>query len=283
MKKTLFVTCIYNGLDRTILGGRIGRYHHYFNSLKTLLNTNADFVIYTSSSEKHDVENKIKPISETQNVRVLEYDLFSNPFHNYFQEKMNGVKTDRCYEVMHGKYQWIKNHQDEDYDYIYWIDCGLSHGGLFPGKYSDGENGFDSFFKCSLFSPKLVDGLNKNEKLTILVATQERHLMDCQPNPNFYISKPRRITSHVVGGLFGGSIQLINEFTQKYDEYLNEMVGFGGLDREEHLLTLIYDRHSEMFTPMFFTTWHHEYSDMAKYNGPNEIYFYNIFEKLNEQ
>jgi hypothetical protein len=36
-----------------------------------------------------------------------------------------------------------------------------------------------------------------------------------------------------------------------------------------------------MFNKLPFTTWHHEESDMAQYNYENEIYFYRIFEKLN--
>ena len=50
--KTLFITCFYNGLDNTILGGRVGRIHHYVNSLRTLLNLESDFVIYTSQEDK---------------------------------------------------------------------------------------------------------------------------------------------------------------------------------------------------------------------------------------
>lgn len=280
MKKTLFVTCFYDGLNNTILGGRTGRYHHYFHSLKTLLKTEADFVIYTSGNEKNDLQEKIKPEVENQSVKFIEYELFEHPYHKYFQEKMNGIKTDRCNEIMHGKVIWMKNHLHEDYDYIYWIDCGLSHGGLFPHKYIYGT-GFESYFNCTLFNPKLVNGLNSLDKITIIVATQERHFMDLPPNINFYQTIPRRIYSHVVGGLFGGNVEKLKIFIQNYENVFNEMVSFGGLDREEHLLTLLYDRHEDMFSPQFFTTWHHEDSDMSKYNVENEIYFYNIFEKLN--
>ena len=50
---------------------------------------------------------------------------------------------------------------------------------------------------------------------------------------------------------------------------------------EEALYTIIYQRNKEMFNKLPFTTWHHEESDMAQYNYGNEIYFYRIFEKLN--
>jgi hypothetical protein len=244
------------------------------------LKTEADFVIYTSPSEINNLQEKFISQNSNQLIRFIEYDLFKHPYHNYFQEKMNNVKTDRCNEVMHGKFIWMKNHLHENYDYIYWIDCGLSYGGLFPNKYIDGV-GFNSYFNCTLFNPKLVSGLNSLDKIVIIVATQEKHIMDSSPNPNFYLTNPKNITSHVIGGLFGGDVELLKIFLLNYENAINEMVQFGGLDREEHLLTLLYDRHTEIFNPQFFTTWHHEDSDMAKYNFQDEIYFYNIFEKLN--
>ena len=57
--KTLFITCFYNGLDNTTLGGRVGRIHHYVNSLKSLLNLESDFVIYTSPGDKEYLESHI--------------------------------------------------------------------------------------------------------------------------------------------------------------------------------------------------------------------------------
>ena len=62
---------------------------------------------------------------------------------------------------------------------------------------------------------------------------------------------------------------------------LNEMIEYEALDMEEALYTIIYHRNKEMFNKLSFTTWHHEESDMAIYNKPNEKPFYKIFEDLN--
>lgn len=279
--KTLFVTCFYNNLNNTQLGGRVGRVHHYIHSLKTLLNLGSDFVIYTSPEDKEYLESQIDFTRYSSNVRVIIYDLFSHPNHDYFQEKLNGTKSDRCYEIMHNKTSWIKNHLSEDYEFYYWIDCGLSHGGLFPSRYRTG-NSFYDFFSCSLFNPTMVENLNKVEdKITILYGDQDKHLLERRANHNFYHNIDSIENCHIVGGMFGGSKNKVSEFCGLSEQVLNEMISYGALDMEEALYTIIYQRNKDMFNKLQFTTWHHEESDMAQYNYENEIYFYRIFEKLN--
>jgi hypothetical protein len=280
-KKTLFITCFYNGLDNTILGGRVGRIHHYINSLRTLLNLESDFVIYTSEEDKTELEKHIDFTKYKSNVRFIVYDLFSHPKHEYFQKMLNGTKSDRCYEIMHSKTSWIKNHITEDYDYYYWIDCGLSHGGLFPRRYRSGDN-YHDFFSCTLFNPTMVENLNKVEdKLTILYGDQSKHLLERRANQKFYHNIDVVENCHIVGGMFGGKKEIVNNFCLMYDDILEEMVEYNALDMEEALYTIIYQRNKDMFNKLIFTTWHHEDSDMAKYNFDNEVYFYKIFEKLN--
>lgn len=279
--KTLFITSFYNNLDNSVLGGRVGRIHHYIHSLKTLLNLESDFVIYTSPEDKIYLESHIDFSQYNSNVRIIIYDLFTHPSHNYFQEKLNGTKSDRCYEIMHSKTSWIKNHLSEEYDFYYWIDCGLSHGGLFPLRYRNGES-FHDFFSCSLFNPTMVENLNKvNDKITILYGNQEKHLLERRANHRFYHNIPSIENCHIVGGMFGGDKNTLLKFCDLSEQVLNEMIEYDALDMEEALYTIIYQRNKEMFNPLQFTTWHHEDSDMAKYNFENEIYFYQIFEKLN--
>jgi hypothetical protein len=57
-KNTKFITCIYDNLFGTELGGRISRGAHYRFSLLSLLKmTDADFICYTSQDEIEDLEN----------------------------------------------------------------------------------------------------------------------------------------------------------------------------------------------------------------------------------
>ena len=285
--KTLFVTSLYSKLGDTKFGGRIGRIHHYLGSLKTILNMEQDFVIYTSDiEEKEIIESSIDMVKYKDNIRIILYDLNSHPNHEYFQEKLNGfnkIDAHRCYEIMHNKTTWMNNHINEDYDFIYWIDCGLSHGGLFPLKYRGGSDSFADHFKCSLFTPKVVENLNKcTDKITLLSGDQSYHLFDSSANDKFFTDVVKDTKYHIIGGMFGGPKSLVINLINEYQIALDKMIEFDVLHREEQLLSYLFMKDKDSYNQLIFTTWHHEDSDMAQYNIESEIYFYNIFENLNK-
>jgi len=282
-KKTLFVTCFYNGLDNTKLGGRVGRLWHYFHALRTIINMGSDVVVYTSESDRQFLDDTIRHSKYPENVKVINYDLYSHPYHEYFQKCMNGTTTDRCNEIMHGKTMWMKNHISDGYDFMYWIDCGLSHGGLFPRRFRDGDS-FESYFSCSLFNSKMVENLNKNEdKIDILYGDQTYHVFEAAPSDLFFTEKPRNENCHIVGGMFGGGVSVVDKFCDDYSNLMVEMKEKNCFEREEQLLTILYFRNKDMFNPHKFTTWHHEEVDLGICcNHPNDVYFYNIFEELNK-
>lgn len=282
-KGTLFVTSFYSNLWGTKMGGRPSRFHHYLGSLKTLMNMNCDFVVYTTEEEKNILLNEPE-LSSNPRLRLQVYDLESHPNHEYFQQKIAGRPTDRCYEIMHGKTKWIKEHINDGYDYVYWIDCGLSHGGLFPIKYRGGSD-YATYYKCSLFNPIMVENLNEvsENKITLLCAIQDVRVLEAAPNYKFFETIPSKSRQHVIGGLFGGKTELVNALCDKFEVVVDEMKSYDVLEHEEHLLTVLLNREEELYNVLYFSTWHHEDSDMAQYNFENEPCFYSIFEKLNEK
>lgn len=281
-KNTLFVTCFYSGLDGTVLGGRSSRFHHYTLSLQTLLNMETDFVVYTSQQESEYLNDRFKNFIENGQLRVIVYDLFSHPQHLYFQEKMNGHKTDRCYEVMFSKTSWVKNHISEDYEYIYWIDCGLCHGGLFPSKYRQGET-WENFYTCTLFNNQMVKNLNNlSDKVMILYGDQKYHGIEGKACHKFYENISSVENCHIVGGMFGGKKDVTENFCDEFSNIIIEMMEYGCLEYEERLYTVIYQRNKENFHKLPFTTWYYDESEDAKSRMPEgEIEFYKIFENLN--
>lgn len=282
-KKNLFVTCFYNNLENTILGGRVGRLWHYFHALKSIINMGCDVVVYTSESDKANLESSISQSKYPENVRIIVYDLYSHPYHSYFQECLRGGKFDRCYEIMHGKSIWLSNHLNDGYEFIYWIDCGLAHSGLFPKRYRIGE-GYESNFNCTLFTPQMVESLNEvGDKFIILYGDQTYHLFECEPNRIFFVDKPRDENCHIVGGMFGGCKNVVEKFCMNYENLMIEMKDNKCFEREEQLMTVLYFRDKNMFHPLKFTTWHHEESDLGICcNHPEDIPFYKIYENLNK-
>ena len=59
--KNLIVTCVFNRLYESVLGGRHGRHNHYQLSLATITNFNQDIIVYTTEEDKN-TENKLKKL-----------------------------------------------------------------------------------------------------------------------------------------------------------------------------------------------------------------------------
>jgi len=282
--KNLLVTCVYNNLNGTELGGRVGRTIHYTKSLSTLTKTNQDIVVYTTEEDKN-ILLKNERIKNYDKIRFIIFDLYSDKNREYYKRKkveLNQINSDRCYEIMHNKVNWMNNHVNEGYDYIYWIDAGLSYGALFPIRFR-GDETYANYYENTLFTPKIFESLNKiNDKIVLLGGNQTYHIFETPPNAAFGITNQFPERYHVIGGFFGGRSTLVSEFYNKYDFFLNKMVELNVLDREEHILTLLLNEDVTKYHLIEFTTWHHEESDMAKYNKEEEIYFYKIFENLNQ-
>lgn len=281
--KNLLVTCVYNNLYESNIGGRHGRTIHYTKSLATITKMNQDIVVYTTEQDKKILLTN-QTIRDYGKIRFIIYDLMSDRNHQYYQSRkseLGQTKSDRCYEIMHNKVNWMNNHVNENYDNIYWIDAGLSYGALFPSRFR-GDHSYEKYFDNSLFTPKVFENLNKiTNKIVVIGGNQSFHTFE---SPYSYLFEtPMRFVErfHIIGGMFGGDKNLISDFSKKYNEVLDQMVGFGLLEREEQLLTLLFNKYEDLFHMIEFTTWHHEESDMSKYNKENEIYFYKIFENLN--
>ena len=281
--KNLLVTCVYNNLYESQIGGRHGRTIHYTKSLATITKMNQDIVVYTSEEDKKILlENET--IKNYDKIRFIIFDLYSDKNHEYYQKRKNElgqIKIDRCYEIMHNKVLWMNNHIDENYDNIYWIDAGLSYYALFPSKFR-GDNTYDRYFDNSLFTPKIFENLNKiKDKVVILGGNQTYHAFE--GSYSYLFETPIKFNEryHIIGGFFGGSTELVKKFASRYFDVLDKMIELNLLEREEQLLTLLFNKYDFDFHMIEFSTWHHEESPMAIYNKPNEKYFYKIFEDLN--
>lgn len=281
--KNLLVTCVYNNLYDSPIGGRHGRLIHYTKSLSTITQMNQDIVVYTSEEDKK-VLLEDDTIRNSNKIKFIIYDLYSDKNHQYYQKRkieLGQTKSDRCYEIMHNKVIWMNNHINDGYENIYWIDAGLSYGALFPSRFRGSLN-YNEYYNNSLFTEKIFENLNKiKDKIIILGGNQLFHIFDGPYNHLFNAPIKHSERYHIIGGFFGGDTSSVKKFVLNYIEVLNKMIELNLLEREEQLLTLLYNTHESDFHMLEFTTWHHEESDMAKYNKPNEKYFYKIFEELN--
>lgn len=280
--KTLFITSIYSNLWGTEFGGRPSREYHYRQSLKNILNMNpTKCICFTSSDEIDSLKllfyNKFL-ISEEQLTFVV-FDLKNTKYFNEIKKLKNieeMKKTDRCYEIQYNKFLWRYDISDIlNYDRVYWIDSGLSHGGIFPEKYQK-DRTREGHFNINLFTPQYLNRLNflTNNKLLLLSKNNSGQFFWSQQIPQNYYNIFDK-SKHIIGGLFGGTPSNFIEFCIRFEELLTQLIrNEKQLYMEELIMSCLYFNYKNDFILLEFDDW---------YKRPNHTdnsikYFYNMFE-----
>ena len=307
MKKTKFVTAIYSDLFGTDLGGRPRRREHYRYSLRSLLKmTDAEFVCYTSASEIDSLKQFFYEDNHisTEKITFKVYDLRNFEFTN----KLNAVKDlsviksgDRCYEIQYSKFIWCKNEIDFDYDFIYWIDAGLSHGGLIPDRYRcmtfggiipdryrcmSLKSDTEVMYECSVFNNNFLKNLLtfSEGKIFNIAKDNVRHYWAATVPGSYY--KKHCQDLHIIGGLFGGNTHVMKEYVDLCINYAHKVLGDGYLYCEESIMSLTYYNHQELFKLKFFDQWWHEDYIVAGFDAVEYCRlhkpFYKVIEELND-
>ena len=280
--KTLFITSIYSNLWGTEFGGRPSREYHYRVSLRNILKMNpTKCICFTSQSEVDELRNLFYNqflISEDK-LKFVVFDLQTT---KYFDEirKLKDVelmkKTDRCYEIQYNKFMWKTNITDLfEYDRVYWVDSGLSHGGIFPPKYQK-DNSMEGYYTVSLFTNEYLNFLNElsKDKILLLSKNNDGQFFWSQQIPNYYYENFDR-TKHIIGGLFGGTPNKFVEFCDRFETLLIQLLrNETKLYMEELLMSCLYFNNIEDFTLLEFDDWYKR----EHHSDPNIKYFYNIFE-----
>jgi len=286
--KTKFITCIYNGLDTTYMGGRQARFAtRYRLSLLCLVNSmpNADFVCYTSSKDIEplvDFFHTQELISPSRLAFVeypLETSIYAEKLRN-IRQKFRIAPTDRCQELQYMKLNWIDN-EDGSYDRYYWIDAGLSHCGLIPPEYRitggwECPSGSQNYKIGSYEQRRYFDSIMFQTPFleNLLSATGDKFLVCGKENivdrwsaslPREYYSvftKPYNLPdneTHVIGGLFGGSFDAWKQVSSLFNKTTNSLLDNPSTDKplydEEAILSWIYAHHKDWFNVLRFDRW----------------------------
>jgi cephalosporin hydroxylase len=282
--KTLFYTSIYSNLWGTEFGGRPGRELHYKYSLLNILNLNANkFICFTSEEELNSLEEWFYVVNKVPKEK-LEFIVFNLKDSKYFDEinKLKNIdsikKSDRCYEVQYNKFFWIDLIPEIDnYDKIFWIDAGLSHGGIFPEKYSYGI-GYERHFNFTLFNEDTLNKLIKSSKDKLLILNKNNsHSFYWSTNIPVKYYNNFNNSSHIIGGLFGGSVNNLRKFKVRFEQLLSELLSQENeLYFEELIMSCLYQNFKTDFTCLNFDDWYDR--GLPKKLDHNVKYFYNMFE-----
>lgn len=292
---TTLVTAIYNNLHGTTYGGRPSRETHYTYSLRTLMKIpNVKFVIYTNDYLKISEYLTNNLDSKTVDYTIIERDLATVPN----KEKIDKLKdieytktSTRCLELQYLKIFWLlDNLPNNNDDFIYWIDAGLSYSGLIPDKYLNvsSHHYYDKYFNCSLFNEKFIENLKRfTDNQFFVMAKENVNFFWDQTIPQKYYTKYYS-DKHIIGGLFGGKANIVQKVCSEFIALLNRLLDDGPiLYSEEQILSAIYYNHPDYFQAKFFDLWWHEDNIKNLFDGREaEILrenksFYKILEEFN--
>jgi hypothetical protein len=172
MEQTKLVTSAYYNIS--------GHPHHgadrYLRLIKSLPNIaeNTQLPIVCYTSKLHGCYDELARVLDTRkldNVTLKVYELEDHPLHESVlkirqSDSILGERyTSRPIIVYWAKFDFLLNEMDAD-EYIYWIDGGLSHNGLFPKRFSIGDQtgyGFTDYnctFNFSCFSKESFGRIN---------------------------------------------------------------------------------------------------------------------------
>lgn len=262
-----FITAIFNNLHGSKFGGRLNRDRHYTYSIRTLANMGQQIICYIAKADMPYVQEYLTKHNVT-NIEFREYDLESFEYHQKIQEikeinkeayLQDNVWEYRSVELMWLKLFWLKQEADTmaDGDKVFWIDSGISHGGIMPKIYNENPNHNDEYeqsFRCiNAFNPKLVsklDNLTQGSLFTFYCNNRQHHY------PPLY-SHSDVMSGSVVAGLFGGRASDVKTLFEKSKEIIDYIVAHDTLLQEELILTLVHQTNPELFAAWDFDTWYH--------------------------
>jgi len=260
--KTLFITSIYSKLWGTEFGGRPSRNHHYRLSLLNILNTQPSKVVcFTSPEELSDLENFFfsKHNVDRNILELRSFDLKDSKYFTKIKSKKDleeMKKLDRCYEIQYNKFFWFDLIDDRfSYDRVYWIDAGLSHGGLFPGQYR--IDGPDRYYNINLFNPDTLSKINSETENNILLLSKNNSgkFFWSQTLPKNYYNE-YNFSRHIIGGMFGSTPENYNLLKDLFDDLLKLVLEQEeDLYMEELFLSCIYFNNKSLFITKEFDDW----------------------------
>ena len=279
-----FVTCIYDDLSTTPFSGRHNRGTHDVFSLAQIHELGVPIYVYTDKQNFHRNFPAFLRFGHS-NFNFINYNLDEYPNYKKIQDVKQahpeiydtlGWQT-RCVEIMWGKFDWILDVISRigiaPNKYLYWIDAGLSHGGVLPKRFNSRREGVEFKTASHEYSHMFSYDLCFNEDLPT-------YLIDCAGEGNlfhFFCTQPQHNDpSHLkvnkthigtaVGGLFGGDIGLLYEWATECKAVCDDLLVNGYILKEEDIMSYLLNVHAIQEDSIFkdriylykFDTWYHE-------------------------
>jgi len=309
MKKTKLVTAIYAYHNGSPFWGQNGRQNWYKYSLVSICNTKLDVICYTD--ERGNGLNDLLEIKEKFNLTNLTikiHNLEDNQWHNRVYDirvnKNPDVYNDstnidayvhRSPDMYWSKFLFLNKEMEPDIN-LYWIDCGLSHPGLFPKEASSysNEEGYDKQYPGQSFSEVEYKYYNydkafNTETFNRINGYQDSKIINLgrnnitDTNINLFCEKIKDTTQlgctfYPVGGFFGGNSNLIKEYIDDFLNVTERVLDSGDfICADQEIMWYINSNKPHLFKNYAFDTFCHE--DWINAYKPEEVSFSHFFRK----
>ncbi len=291
---TKLVTFLYFGLgDFPFYGHKVqARWDRYVNSLVQLSEMNLRIVCYTGQNTSEPLqefldENGVTNV--TVKVKELEDIRHSGKMIKIKEKYPDSFKF--YLEVGWAKIALMEDEMEEGIDYLYWVDCGLSHIGLYPRRYNSNN---DKITGLSMNKYRYTyDGIFNNETFLNINNWVGDKLIDIRNTLFFHdhrklnevLEKGHMYDSLSIGGIIGGHVSKLPDFYQRFENYAQTCINKEFLLNHEAMMsTMVYDK-PENYRTYKFNTWYHDDSTLTDKSITPEflkdkISFYTFFEQL---
>jgi hypothetical protein len=287
--KSKLVTSYYAYHNGEPFWGQPNRERWYKYSLACIAGMGCDVVCYTDEGDLgYNQLTEIKEQFNLTNLTIKIYKLSDNPYQERVVAKRllypeiynNDTIIDkfcRSNQIYWMKYDFLEKEYEAD-TYLYWIDSGLSHHGLFPSfsnKFSvepdfatyyanhpDGyfPNEYKLYWYDKAFTPETLQRINEYSENKIV------NLYRNMSDNNFYTFNEKMNIQkdygsiYAVAGFFGGNSENMLNYISEAKNLINTILALDNdyLCTEQEIMTYVNADHRDWFKNFKFDTFYHE-------------------------
>lgn len=292
MQSTKLVSSFYTNIHGHPFYGHspdYAREDRYLHSMRVLNNLNTQLVCYCNDNQYDFLTNYINQFN-LKNIILKVSNLIEYPMAKRMIELKESTNQFKFYhEVDWNKIYLLEKEYDEQLDYLYWIDIGLSHAGIFPKRFNPNaekatgfSKDFNTYSFTNVFTPKLFDGINKFLNHNLLSISNELRFHDMDlTNRIFESSLNYRGLS--VGGILGGHISKIKWFIDIFNSLANISLDKNTILNHEAIIAFIRESYPDKFETFYFQTWYHEDSINVPDAIKQQVHFCEFFDLIYEK
>tara|TARA_R110000824_G_scaffold65538_1_gene170593 strand:+ start:5626 stop:6537 length:912 start_codon:yes stop_codon:yes gene_type:complete len=298
---TKIVTCLYhpasaeaNPFNLHLERARLDRYVY---SLAQICQLEVPIVCYTDSISS-GLLIELKKKNSLSNLEIKTLDLIKAKHSKAIQEikKKHSLQFNFYHEIDWAKIDFLERELflDPTIDYLYWMDSGLSHPGLFPNRYNPNRdkvtgmsaNPYGYTFDL-IFNKDLPQSLNKwasNKLINIGNSLIFHNTNDI----NSTLNKSHAYSHLTIGGIIGGNAQSLPSFFERFEACAQLCIEKEFILNHEAIMSSMFMDDLESYKNFCFSTWYHDEPDSSLIGQITPEYlsqhtsFYEFFKEIGQ-